>query len=205
MKHLLVTTAAVLMLGTVAANAAGPFGSNSAFDGFYVGGDIGGAVSGTDAGDATKTINSSGFATTPGKYYGNGVTGSLFGGYGLTYNSFYFGAEANGSLSNLKTSIGDADLSRKYGFGIAGRAGYLVAPNTLGYGVVGWERGRFELNTASSNDKAWLDGLRLGAGVEHKLTQNISLRGEFDYISWQKKDGVSADEFALKAGVAYRF
>jgi outer membrane immunogenic protein len=192
MKNLLLTTAAaVLMLGTVSAQAAGPFGSASAFDGFYIGGDIGGTNSGTNGFDD--------------KYYGSGVTGGLFAGYGLTYNSFYFGAEANGSLSSLKTSIGDTDLSRKYGFGIAGRAGYLIAPTTLGYGVVGWERGRFELNNAVSSDNAWLDGLRLGIGLEHKLTQNVSLRGEFDYTAWQKKDGIGADEFALKAGIAYRF
>lgn len=189
MKHLLTTAAAVLMLGSVAAHA-GP--ANQSFDGFYVGGDIGGTVSSTK-------VNSSD------KIAGDGVLGGLFAGYGLTYNSLYFGAEANGSLSSLKSTLAGTDLTRKYGFGIAGRAGYVFNPTTMAYGVVGWERGRFEVKDAVSKDSAWLDGLRLGIGLEHKLTQNISLRGEFDYIKWQEKDGIRPNEYTLKAGVSYRF
>jgi len=190
MKHLLISTAAaVLLLGTAAANA-GP--AYAPFDGFYVGGEVGG-------------VNSKTSVDSSDKLYGQGVTGALFAGYGVTYNSIYFGAEANGSLSSLKTTFGDDDLKRQYGFGVAGRLGYVVAPATLAYGVVGWERGKFELKAADVTDSQWLDGIRLGLGLEHKLTQNVSVRGEFDYTNWQKKDGLQADEFALKAGVAYHF
>lgn len=191
MKNL--SLASTALLGALLlAGAAAHAGPAKSFDGFYIGGEVGGVNSSTKVNDSDR-------------YFGQGITGGLFAGYGLTFGSFYFGAEANGSLSSLKTTLGATDLNRKYGFGIAGRAGYVMAPSTMAYGVVGWERGRFEAKLNNASENTWADGLRLGAGVEHKLTQNISLRGEFDFTNWQKKEGIRSHEYSLKAGVSYRF
>jgi len=187
MKKTFLAAAAALALTAGVAHAA-----PKNFDGFYVGAEIGGAVAGTENLGAD--------------FYGNGFTGGIFGGYGATFNDFYVGAELNGSITNLDTDFGNASLKKKHGYGIAARLGYLFAPSTLGYGVVGWERGRFELSSNGVDDSAWVDGLKVGAGLEYALDRNLSVRGELAFINWDKKDvGTKSHEIDAKVGVAYHF
>ena len=54
------------------------------------------------------------------------------------------------------------------------------------------------------------DGARIGGGVEGKLGDNIGVRGEYTYTSYDDEDiglGVSADadQHLFRVGVAYYF
>lgn len=186
MKKFLFPAVAALLLTVGAAHAA-----PKNFDGFYAGASVGGSVSRT--GIAGVDL------------YGEGAKIGLLGGYGISFENFYFGAEANGSWANLETKVGGTTLEKDYGYGIGGRLGYVITPTTLGYGIVGWERGRFE--TTGVHGENWADGLKLGAGVEQVIADNITLRGELSAVNWKKKDldNVEVREIGAKLGLAYRF
>lgn len=196
MKKILIATAAI---GAVAFASAANAGPAKSFDGPYVGAEVGAAVS------STKEVDVFGKSDL----YGQGLVGGGFLGYGLTFDKFYVGAEANGSLTNLETKAWDSALEKKYGLGLAARAGYLLSPATLGYGVVGWERGRFDLKTINdASHKFWADGLRVGAGLEQGITDNVAMRGELNLVMWQGKDfrvKSDAHEINAKVGLSYRF
>ena len=85
-------------------------------------------------------------------------------------------------------------------FSFIGRAGLLVKPNLLFYGLIGATEGHFvnidSGNTASTTSNvasnitgnsrnAWHLGLNAGAGVELKLTDHWSLLGEYRYLRFR--------------------
>ena len=76
--------------------------------------------------------------------------------------------------------------------GAIGRAGYLVTPNVLLYGLGGLELGHFTY--PDSNDRfggkngKWVAGYTVGAGGEVKLTDNWSLRGEYRYLHFGESE-----------------
>ena len=81
------------------------------------------------------------------------------------------------------------------GWTIGGRAGVLLAPDVLLYGLGGFTRMRLAnwgiatadlfAQTAFSLQEPTqtLNGHTVGAGIEYRLTSNISLRGEYRYVS----------------------
>jgi len=192
-----------ILLASAALGAALAFGSAAyagpakSFDGPYVGVEAGVGVS-----------NTSVPAPASADLYGQGAFGGIFAGYGKTFNSFYVGGEANGSFGNIETEDFAGTLEKNLGYGVAARAGYVLGSSTLGYGVLGWERGRFELKDTIGTEKDWVDGLRLGAGVEQGVSDSVSLRGELNFVKWQDKDfsyDVEAHEINAKVGLSYRF
>jgi opacity protein-like surface antigen len=143
------------------------------------------------------------------------MTGSvvdLFGGYNWRAGNFVVGGQVEGTLFSdvaLKTigtetstvaftSSGGAtstssgtrtfeDNQRlRSMFGAIGRAGYLVTPKVLLYGLGGLELGHFTY--PDSDDRfggkngKWVAGYTVGAGGELKLTDRWSLRGEYRYL-----------------------
>jgi opacity protein-like surface antigen len=70
--------------------------------------------------------------------------------------------------------------------GAIGRAGYLVTPNVLLYGLGGLALGHFTYpdgdDRFGGKNGKWVAGYTVGAGGEVKLTDNWSLRGEYRYL-----------------------
>jgi outer membrane immunogenic protein len=96
------------------------------------------------------------------------------------------------STSFESASVTTAKLSG--GWTAGGRAGFLVTPNILAYGLGGfsqmrlenWSGSAFSLrfgpSTLTLQEPALtLNGYTLGGGVEYRLTNNVSLRGEYRY------------------------
>jgi len=196
MKKTILAAAFASTLALASAASAGPADT---FNGPYLGAEAGGAVSGTSIDTDVGSVD----------LYGQGATGGIFAGYGKTFGNFYVGGEASGTFGNVTTELLNVSLGKDYGYGIAARGGYLLGSGTLGYGVVGWERARFELKDDTSSLKEWVDGLRLGAGIEQGVSDSVSVRGEMSFVKWQGKDfgtdAVDAHDITAKVGLSYRF
>ena len=142
-------------------------------------------------------------------------TGGLAGGQlGCNYQdgNWVFGAEGEGYWSGMKatdarstSTFRDSDTDKnKYDFSIAARAG-IAFDRTLVYGKAGWVWGKFDfLSTSfdncncnflengpfvsSSSASGTLDGLLLGVGIEHALTNNWTVKLEYNFLRYGSKE-----------------
>lgn len=101
-------------------------------------------------------------------------------------NGYDASSEMNGLLG-LRVKLGRTNVSRQ----------------TLFYGIVGYVRGDFDYTVAGStgadaialNTSDDLDGYSLGLGVEHKLSESLSLTAEWEYLEFGSQtltDGAGA-------------
>lgn len=97
---------------------------------------------------------------------------------------------------------------------IGGRLGYVISPAAMIYAKGGYTNARVESRYQPSTgadselvDKADLDGFRLGAGLEYKLTPTAFVKGEYRYSHYGEIDGynIDLDRHQLMAGVGIRF
>jgi opacity protein-like surface antigen len=94
----------------------------------------------------------------------------------------------NGVVTQTSSGIGTEENNQQLRsmVGVIGRAGYLVTPNVLLYGLGGLELGHFTYpdgdDRFGGKNGKWVAGYTVGAGGEVKLTDNWSLRGEYRYL-----------------------
>ncbi len=97
---------------------------------------------------------------------------------------------------------------------VGGRLGYVISPQAMVYGKAGYTNARVEsrYQAATSSDselvdKANLDGFRLGAGLEYKLSPTAFVKGEYRYSHYGDVDGydIDLDRHQLMAGLGIRF
>ncbi|MFB6414401.1 outer membrane protein [Bradyrhizobium tunisiense] len=92
----------------------------------------------------------------------------------------------NGAVTtNVNPRAMQASEQLRSNVGVIGRAGYLVTPKLMLYGVGGLALGHFTLpdpGNFSGPDGKWVAGYTAGAGAEFRLTQRWSLRGEYRYM-----------------------
>ncbi|HWK35066.1 outer membrane protein, partial [Sphingomonas sp.] len=88
---------------------------------------------------------------------------------------------------------------------------FAVSPVALVYAKAGYTNARIEarydVGTTSIRDHANLDGYRLGAGIEYKLSPNVYVKGEYRYSNYSDLKGydVDVDRNQLVGGVGIRF
>jgi outer membrane immunogenic protein len=171
-----------------------------------------GCYVGVHAGAGLMRNSVGGMEVTGSNYTG---TGGLAGGQvGCNYQdgNWVFGAEGEGYWSGMKTTdasssptnsegsgFRDTDTAKnKYDFSIAARAG-IAFDRTLVYGKAGWVWGKFDfLSTdsccgtnpgfSSSAASGTLDGLLLGVGIEHAITNNWTIKLEYNYLKYGSKE-----------------
>lgn len=128
----------------------------------------------------------------------------LFGGYGHKWDCLWLGTELSylfDQLTDQKAAqfqvFGQEKIfkTRSTGaFGAAVHIGYIHHSNCLVYGILGLEGRRFQVNfqdpvgdavpvSAKYSSLAFAPGL----GVRVKLTNNISVRGEYKYAFYRSK------------------
>ena len=148
----------------------------------------------------------------------NGTGGLAGGQLGCNYQdgNWVFGVEGEGCWSGIKaTSASSSSLNteglgssntdttkNKYDFSIAARAG-IAFDRTLVYGKAGWVWGKFDffstatdpccsltggpfVATESASDT--LNGLLLGVGIEHAITNNWTVKLEYNYLRYGSKE-----------------
>ncbi len=160
--------------------------------------------------------------------------GGFVGGGQLGYNyqigSVVVGLETDINYADLRqrASIGRYDArTRVNWFGtVRPRIGFLPTERLmvygtggLAYGDVSTKAGRGAVNfVQTGKDSKVRVGWTLGGGVEYALTDNVSLKGEYDYVDLGSKklrmagvgainDGVSRKTqfHVIRAGLNYRF
>lgn len=107
-------------------------------------------------------------------------------------------------------------------FYVGGRVGYALSPATLLYMKAGYTNARVDLggaySTATLDQSLNLDGWRLGAGVEEKLSSNTFARLEYRYSKYGSTNysyggstpdastfGIDTDRHQAVASVGVRF
>jgi outer membrane immunogenic protein len=138
------------------------------------------------------------------------------------------GLEGEGYWSGIKTSSGFNFASgttgeglafnarNKSDYSIAARAG-IAFDRTLVYGKAGWVWGNFSFDALESatftgeggtttsfetlSQSGQLDGLLLGIGIEHALTQNWTVKLEYNFLDFGSKF-LSLTECEGRTGVA---
>lgn len=113
------------------------------------------------------------------------------------------------------------------GWTIGGRAGFLVTPDILLYGLAGYSEMKVNNWSAAVNPVGGpavllvdqpaetLRGYTVGAGAEYRLTNNVSLRSEYRYVGLGRgttvdpiNNGIWTSDFSqhlIRIGAAYRF
>jgi outer membrane immunogenic protein len=176
--------------------------------GCYVGAHVGGGT----MHDSFTQDNS--FSSGPFDTNGNNGTGTgaVAGGQlGCNYQdgNAVFGLEGEGYWSSLKTTTGWSETSvgegtttftsttkNKDDFSIAARAG-IAFDRTLVYGKAGWVWGNFAFGSSESfipttgvgtldtiAGTKTLNGLLLGAGIEHAFTPNWTVKLEYNFLDF---------------------
>lgn len=152
----------------------------------------------------TQNVKTNGSNSTGGFY--RGVPVNLFAGYGGVINqNFYLAGELNGTVGTMNISD-DNNMKTSYGLGASIIPGVMLSDRTLAFARAGVVRSRF-----SGNDTTRTGG-QFGFGMQTCLTQNVDLRGEYDFVAYQAKNQTSggitssvaprSDQFSL--GLVYK-
>jgi opacity protein-like surface antigen len=74
-------------------------------------------------------------------------------------------------------------------FAFVGRAGFLVTPQMMIYALGGGVLGNFVVpdsqDPRGGDRSQWEFGYTVGGGLEHRLTQNWSIRTEYRYVHFE--------------------
>lgn len=118
-----------------------------------------------------------------------GVPVNLFAGYGgIVTQNFYLAGELFGTAGTF--SLNDnGGLKTTYGYGASLLPGFMLSDHTLAFARVGVIRTRF---TDLSDTRT---GGELGLGLQTSLTQNVDIRGEYDYVAYQSVSGRTSGIF----------
>lgn len=181
-----------------------------------------------------------GVVTTPGSetISGNGPIGGDLGvsvSAGIDFqptSMFVVGAFLSYDWSNIQTKAslsGGGDfasaqlINLEQVWTVGGRAGVLLTPRTLVYGLAGYSWMQLEdltysvqgggTNVSGRLNKPTEEGITVGGGVEHKFSNNVALKAEYRYTDFGGKiipidTGVDlhgdSEIHMLRIGAAYR-
>ena len=184
--------------------------------GFYVGGHMG--IAGTFASYDYSTLFSGSLNnhTRIGRI--NGAAPGVYGGFNYQIASFVIGIESDATFTNgmfrLNGPNNDALQFSNTAYGVAARAGYLVTPDTMVYGKLGYTRIQLSgtQNLPPVPFKQTVAASQAGVGVEHLITDNIAFRVEGTYTSAnndlvlnQGFDHYRPSLLQVTAGVSYKY
>ena len=205
MKKLLLATSCLALTSTASMAADFPLQTKApamsapvfTWTGCYVGAHVGGGMIGN-----TEGTN------------GKGAVAGGQGGCNYQDGNWVFGLEGEGYWSGIRTDVGSSNIPNIVNnnsfnsfststrnnddFTIAARAG-IAFDRTLIYGKGGWAWGQFKFNstniccgvaatTTTSNFSGTLDGFLVGAGIEHALTRNWTVKFEYNFIGFGAKE-----------------
>ncbi|WP_044561888.1 outer membrane protein [Azospirillum sp. B4] len=197
--------------------AATPALAQSTFDGGYAG-----VNAGYDWFNAHPRAKVAGQQSTPDKQT-EGFNGGLFAGYGQTvYDNIYVGAEGEVNFYTGDQTYGDVlgryRVQPDYSAGISARLGYVVQPDLLLFGRVGWQHTAVDMEStlAGGNFRQYsqeYDGVKYGVGADYAIDQHLFTRIEYNYTDYSHSSRqltggelrTVPDESQVRVGLGLRF
>ncbi|WP_206455049.1 outer membrane protein [Aurantimonas marina] len=173
-----------------------------------------GPYAGAFVGYNTSNFDQSGGA----EFDGDGFVGGVYTGYNLQTDRIVYGIEADIGGSNVdgrgvNGAVGAPIDAETNIFGsLRARAGVAVDP-FLVFATGGVAASRNELSLNGASDSQTSVGYTLGAGVEAKISDNVTSRLEYRYSDFSSETydlgntSVSSgfDEHSIRAGIALKF
>jgi outer membrane immunogenic protein len=144
---------------------------------------------------------------------GKGLNLGVHGGYNADVGGAVVGGELDYSyLGDANVKVSNGHLNERHRIAAKAKAG-VPLDQTLIYGTGGLAMTNYRDNGATSGPDGWKPGLLLGAGIEHKLTDNISARVEYDYVMTSNVRSFTAGteskrdvhDHSITAGIDYKF
>jgi len=138
--------------------------------------------------------------------------GPLIGCDLQTTDRIVFGAFADYAFRSVDTKLtlggASAFVGLEDAWSVGVRAGWLVSPQTLVYGLAVYQHTDFD--DAGSGLISDLSGFGGGAGIETEILPGLALRGEYRYVAYDDESiaGVATldtDEHQVRAGLVWRF
>ena len=138
-------------------------------------------------------------------------------GYDFQRGNTVFGVEGEVTGASTKDTargvlVAGDELRTKAGRDLyaGARLGFVVGQNTLIYAKGGYTNAQFKTDynsaTTSISDRENVDGWRLGAGAEVKLTDKIYAKAKYRYSKYSNDDaGIDAKRHQVLGGVGIRF
>lgn len=138
------------------------------------------------------------------------ITGFDFGGfvgYEVRDDRMYYSGEFELYETSKEDDVSNNGFEKQLGYALNARVGYFLSDGTLVYGLAGVELADFEVQGAGGEEVL---GLRLGAGAEFRATENISVRSEMIYTTYEDANlgsGQTLDisDLTFRVGGVYRF
>ncbi len=131
-----------------------------------------------------------------------GATLAVAGGYGKTFNqSFYLAGEIFGNLGTITINNNSAatNMHTTYSYGASIIPGFFLSEHSMAFARAGLIETRFTSMDSTQS------GAEIGLGIQTGITQNLDLRGEYDYVAYRKLSGVSPQSDQFNLGLVYRF
>ncbi len=140
----------------------------------------------------------------------SGASLGAYAGKNWQKGKYVYGVEGELSLLNGEKRNSDGlHFDADWMVSAKGRAGYLVRPDTLLYATGGVAFANFDIRLDRQNYSETLVGFIIGAGVEHQLDEDWSVRAEYAYTDFgNEKVGRSSfdpDIHAIRVSFSYRF
>jgi opacity protein-like surface antigen len=133
-----------------------------------------------------------------------GVPISGFAGYGGMVNqNVYLAGELGATVATSGISNSTKAIETDYGYDMSVLPGVMLSDHTLAFARLGVARSHF-----TSPDKM-VTGARVGAGLQTSLTQNVDLRGEYDFTAYrsykQGSTSIAPRADLVNASLVYKF
>lgn len=148
----------------------------------------------------------------------SGVNAGVRLGYRWQRDRWVFGPEIAYVAGSIDDSFpldeGEFTSEVNHMLGLRLKAGRLVGTDTLIYGILGWQQGDFTYNEAGTDIDYDADGHVIGLGIEKRLTDRLSITGEYEFSQFGRttvthvNEAISAatpEHSNVKLGVNYRF
>jgi outer membrane immunogenic protein len=134
----------------------------------------------------------------------DGVLYGVGAGYDIRRGNTVFGIEGEASDSTQKEDIGGVTQHAARDLYAGGRIGVVVGGDNLLYAKAGYTNARYTVSgNATGQDLAHgnLNGVRVGAGIEHALGSHAFIKTEYRYSNYEQ--GVSRHQ--VLGGIGLRF
>lgn len=131
-------------------------------------------------------------------FSGLGGFGSIFAGYGLTYDRFYLAGEVNANVSSVEYDLSNDEFlhqtfSKTYftiknSEGVSLLPGYFFSSDTFVYGRIGYANGRLKIvesDPTIRNSNRNRSGIRYGLGIRHDLTPRLTAMMDYSQINYK--------------------